>query len=595
VTCEDGIACTIDTCVEATKSCLHSPRDVDQDGDPDAHCVPGHDCDDLDPTVSSMHAEVCANGKDDNCNGLIDEQPCVTPQGYGCGTAVPIGGAGVFALSTVGCNKTFSTSCSVSNPQAARDVVAAVTIPKGPNVDLDVWATSAAGVETSVAIQAFCGTRTTEVACGSAPGATNVRARARDLSPGTYYVVVTTQSETSVELQVAFLTPTPKAANVDCGSAIPIQPGTPTTASIVDPPTLLASACPTGTGQLTFALSLTQLQDVRVYATTLKGSGSPIVGLRAPACSGASDEIRCAAAGSPPLYARSVPAGRYVVTLAATSAIDAALSIVLSAPSTAPADQTCVAPPTIGNNQTVSVDLSNHESAINDGCFPGGPIAAYDLPIAAPSDVLLVGRLPQSERGAVSLDTVPCDVASKLACDVEPTPARVAKRNVPAGDYRALIADELGLQGTLDALVRPTVAPTIIPPRGADTCAQAIDVSAGGFFTGDTSTATANYGNPCDAPTSLNGGAPDQVLSLVLLQPQRVVLDMEGSSYTTILDVRQGPSCPGSPLTNACHVGFSGQKSFLDLKLAAGAYFLIVDGYAQASGMWSLDVRVLPP
>ena len=133
--CNDGIACTYDSCDKAVGRCLnvpdntqcqdgvycdgqeicdpslgcepgtvvscdngerlrdrdtasrprsrasYTPRDVDQDGDPDAHCDPRHDCNDLDPDVSSLHAEVCANGIDDNCNGLIDEHPCVTPAG----------------------------------------------------------------------------------------------------------------------------------------------------------------------------------------------------------------------------------------------------------------------------------------------------------------------------------------------------------------------------------------------------------------------------------------------------------------------------------------------------------------------------------
>jgi hypothetical protein len=171
---------------------------------------------------------------------------------------------------------------------------------------------------------------------------------------------------------------------------------------------------------------------------------------------------------------------------------------------------------------------------------------------------------------------------------------RLGKRNVAAGDYRAVIADQLGLQGTLDALVRPTVAPTILPSGSADTCATAVDASNGGFFTGDTSTTSANYQQPCDAPGNPMG-APDQVLTMTLAQPQRVVFDMEGSTYTTLLDVEQGPSCPGTPVVNGCYVGFSAQRSFLDLELDAGQYWVIVDGYSGQKGPWQLDVRVLPP
>jgi len=603
-------ACDIARCVEATKSCAHTARDVDQDGDPDSHCAPGHDCDDLNPNVSSLHAEVCSNGIDDNCNGQIDEMPCVTPHGGTCADAIATAGAGTYALSTIGSDKTFATSCSVTNASAGQNVVAAVTVPAGPNVDLEVWATTSS-VEVAVALQGMCGQPSSELGCGSGQGATSVRARARNVSPGTYYAVVTTQSPAAVELKVAFLTPTPPPTNVDCASAAPIQPGTPTTVSIVDPPTSLPSACTVGgvafpllhdlaaaatasTGELTYSFALTQAQDVRVYGSVLEGSGTPIVGLRDPACAGAGDELSCRRGSSVPIYERALPPGTYVVTVAATSPIDASILVDLSPPTAAPPDQACASAPPIAPNATIAFDLNSHNDAVKDGCYPGHPNAAYDLTLPVASDVLLVERVAQSvDQGGVSLDAPAC--TANIACATGGTPVRVGKRNVPPGDYRAVVSDQLGLQGTLDALVRPTVAPTIIPAGGADTCAAAVDASAGGFFTGDTSTAHSDYSNPCDAPTSLPGGAPDQVLALTLAAKGRVVLDMEGSTYTTTLDVRQGPSCPGTPVTGACYVGFDPQRSFLDLELPAGQYWIIVDGYSEERGEWNLDVRVLPP
>ena len=592
VSCSDRTSCDIAACLEATKSCAYSPRDVDGDGDPDEHCPGGHDCNDLDPNVSSLHAEVCANGIDDNCNGLIDEMPCVMPKGASCATAVVVPAAGTYNLSTAGSTKTFPTSCSVSNPSAAESVVAAITVPSGPNVDLDVWATTSS-VEVAVALQGACGRPTTERSCGSGTGATSMRARARNVPPGTYYAIVTTQKPTDVALQVSLLPSTPPTANVNCATAIPIQPGTPTTVSIVDPTTHLSSACPSTTGVLTYSFSLAQAQDVRVYASVVRGSGDPILGIRDATCTAAGDELSCRSSSAAPVYLRGRPPGTYVLAVGATSPIDVSVTIDLSPPSATPPDQSCGAPPAIAANATVAFDLSNHEDAIKDGCFPNGPDAAYDVALTAASDVLLVERIPQSEQGAVALDALAC--STSLACSTGMTPIRTRQRNVPAGDYRAVLTDRLGLQGTLDALVRPTIAPTIVAPGSADTCAAAVDASAGGFFTGDTSTANPDYGNPCDAPTSPPAGARDQVLALNLTQPQRVVLDMEGSSYTTILDVRQGPDCPGTPVMNGCYVGFEAQKSFLDLKLQAGAYWIIIDGYQSAKGPWELDVRILPP
>jgi Putative metal-binding motif len=596
VACDNGNTCETATCVESTQSCQYSARDLDGDGDPDQACPPGKDCNDLDPDVSSLHAEVCSNGIDDNCNGLIDEQPCVVPVGDRCSDAVAQSGAGTVAMSTVGCDDTYATSCSVGNPAAGQNVVAAITVPAGPNVDLELWATSLAGTSIAVAIDSSCGDPTTELACGSGgvAGATEVRARASNVAPGTYFAIVTTQTPGPLELEVDLLTPTPPPTNVDCGSATPITPGTPVAVSLVDPPTDVPSACTSSDGELTYAFTLTQPQDVLVYASTTKGSGTPVIGLRDPGCAMAADELECETSSSVPLYERSLPAGTYVVTFGGTAPIDGTFVVQLEAPTTAPADQTCASPPVLTSDQSLSFDLASHENAVKDGCLPSGPDAAYDLPLTGASDVLLIARIPETEGGGLSLDQPACTPAASLACITGSTPLRVGQRNVPAGDYRAVVGDELGLQGTLEALVRATVPPTILPAGGSATCAQAVDVSSGGFFTGDTSTiASAGDPQPCDAPSQTP--APEQVLTMTLAQPQRVVLDMEGSTFATLLNVEQGPSCPGTAVPNACYVGFEAERSFLDLELGAGQYWLVIEGYSGAKGPWNLDVRVLPP
>jgi hypothetical protein len=286
------------------------------------------------------------------------------------------------------------------------------------------------------------------------------------------------------------------------------------------------------------------------------------------------------------------------VTLAGTAPIDGSLVVQTSAPTVAPADQTCAAPPPALVQGTMPFDLSSHEDAIKDGCFPGGPQAAFALPLAQASDVLLIGRFPPNEVGGVSLDGAACTAPSKLACDIAVSPVRVNKRNVPVGDYRVVVADSLAQQGTLTTLVRPAAAPTIV--TGSDGCGpNVVDVPPdGGFFTGDTSNTSllADFGGSCDSTNAgSGGGARDQVLRLVLATTKRVVLDMDGSTYTTLLDVRQGATCPGQEVPGACFVGFSGARSFLDLTLAAGTYWIVLDGYNMASGPWNLDVRVLAP
>ncbi|HEY1956203.1 MAG TPA: putative metal-binding motif-containing protein [Polyangiaceae bacterium] len=592
VACSTGDACDIDSCVEAQKTCTQTLRDVDGDGDGDDHCAGGHDCDDANPAVSSLHSEICNNGVDDNCNGQVDEQPCVVAQNATCNAALPIAAPGTYGLSTVGAPKSFSASCSVSNPPAAHDVVAAVTVPAGPNVDLDVWAEGTSG-ETAVAIFSACNQPASELACGPSFGASATRARARGVAPGTYFVVVTSSIESSVELSVDFLSPTPRAANEDCASDAAIATNTPTTVSLIDAAKDLPDACGAQTGELTYAITLAQPSDVRVYGSTLRGSGTPVLGLRAPSCTGASDELRCRNGPSLPLFARGLQ-GSYVLTVAGTSLIDASVLVETSPPTTAPADQSCATSPSATIGGAMNFDLSNHEDSIQDGCFAGGPTASYDVALANPSDVLVVGRFPQTEIGAVSFDAPGCTSSDRLLCGSSSTPVRVSQRAVPAGDYRVVVSDENGLQGTLTTLVRDTVPATQV--TSGDNCFNVVDIpSTGGFFYGDTTGMTADFDESCDYGGVSAGGASDQILRLVLAQSQRVVLDMNGSTYSTILSLRQGATCPGTELVGACNFAFSGPRSFLDEELTAGTYYIVIDGYDLAKGPWDLDVRVIAP
>jgi hypothetical protein len=69
---------------------------------------------------------------------------------------------------------------------------------------------------------------------------------------------------------------------------------------------------------------------------------------------------------------------------------------------------------------------------------------------------------------------------------------------------------------------------------------------------------------------------------------------MSGSGYSTLLDVRMGPTCPGQEVLYGCAIGY-GSTSFLDLTLDPGTYFVQVDVYYGDRGPWFLDVRVVDP
>ena len=600
VTCQDGSPCTIDRCDEPTKACTHADRDLDGDGDPDNHCIGNRDCDDLDPNVSSTHSEVCGNFIDDNCNGEVDEVGCVSAANDVCATALNITAAGTYVLSTVAAKKDYDASCTVTTASAAKDIVVTIKVPGNPGdaaKNITVTANAeVSGNEVAVALQSSCGVASSELSCGHIGKVNSARAIAREAAAGsTIAAIITTQSEGAVDLKVDIADAAPAPTNESCASPLPVTTGTPFTVSLVDPARDLASDCPDAvtpvTGELTYSFTLATPQDVRIFASTVSGAGDPIVSLRDTACA---TELRCRAGSAVPVFARNLAAGTHVFSVAGTQQLDASVLVKTYPPTAAPPNQSCATAPTIATNTRVLVDLSAQEDAIKNGCYPGSSQAAFDLELTQPSDVLIVGRFPQNEVGAVSLNGAGCTKAEVLACSNKGgTPQRVSKRNLPAGTYRVVISDQLGLTAELNVLVRPTVAPTTVTT--ADTCLNVFSIAdAGGFFTGNTTPAAADFNAGCDAPGQPLGGAHDQILKLDLAAQKRVVFDMTGSGYTTVLDIRSG-TCPGVEVPDACYVGFGPNRSFLDLTLPTGTYYVQVDGYSAGQGVWNLDVRTLSP
>jgi hypothetical protein len=570
VTCQEDDPCTLDRCIEATKSCEHRPRDLDGDGDPDNHCVGKRDCDDLDPYVSSTASEICDNGKDDNCNGVVDETGCVAPANDVCANAFPVTKSGTYLLSTVATKRDYTASCSVGTPNASRDIVSTITVPAaavGPQ-DVEVWVTAQSSTnEVAVALQGTCGQAGSEISCAHIQGANAARIIARGVAPGTaIHAIVTTQTEGAVDMKVDIRTATPKPTNDGCAAPLPVAIDVPLTVKLIDPsPTdNVPTVCNMGqTGDLTYEFTLAQPRDVRIFASTLEGTGLPIVSLRGATCA---DELRCRHGTAPPLFARNVGIGKHVFTVSGTRHIDASILVKTYPVTPAPDNQDCGSPPEVTPNTTFNVDLSGQEGAFKNGCLAGSPAAAYSLVLTQPSDVLIIGRFPPNEGGGVSLhDTtgvVPgeCTTANSKGCSAGSTPQRLSKRNVPAGTYRVTIQDELGQIVQLSVLTRPAVAPT--PVGASDSCVAPFTIPAtGGFFSGDTTMIpAADFNAGCDdrrregsddAPRPRAGAARRLRHVGVVLHddprhPKRRVVSGHGGAERLLRRVQREPQLPRS-------------------------------------------------
>jgi hypothetical protein len=255
--------------------------------------------------------------------------------------------------------------------------------------------------------------------------------------------------------------------------------------------------------------------------------------------------------------------------------------------SDAPPGEGCVDALPLEPGVEQTIDLADHEDAVDPSCKAGAPDVTFELRLASKRDVALVGRFSSGDLGAVSLAGEACGPAD--LCVTGGGTLRAVHHGLPAGTYRAIAESARGNPIGLSYFERPP-APAVFVPL-ADDCGSLVDIpEVGGHFRGNTSNAFPDFEAGCDVGGQAEGGAPDQVLRLRLEAPRRVIFDMRGSSFATMLSVRRGATCPGTELPRACALGYAADRSYLDLDLAAGDYFILIDGYDGASGAWNLEV-----
>jgi hypothetical protein len=491
------------------------------------------------------------------------------------------------------------------------DVVVALTVPPGPNQDVDLVAQTESP-QISLSTAAACGVASS-VQCAPSVDTSGgkelsalSRLRLYDLGPGVYPLYIAGSSNADVELTATYSDAALGSAaplNETCGEAVEIVPGQSQTVSLVGTAQDLVSACALQSGELVYRFTLDQPEDVRIFATPLDAYGAPQLSLRNAHCTAAADELTCRnGAPSASLFARALPAGKYYLSVAASAPCDVDLRLEESGATVPPADEGCSAAPVLPAGQTVDLSLSDHADAVSLGCLAGAPDSSHSLTLSETSDVLLVERISNNDRGAVSLALPTCAEQTRLACGTATTsPVRAHAYGVAAGSYRVVAESALGTPISLTAFTRKAVPATLVP--GADDCSAPFEIPAGGGrFKGNTANAHADFSAGCDIGNQGKTGAPDQILHLALKTKSRVVLDMAGSSYSTLLSVRGGSPCPGTELELACAATDLSQetafdpagRSFLDLQLDSGDYYVQIDGYAGDAGAWSLDVYVTP-
>ncbi len=604
VACNDNYTCTIDRCDEVTKTCAHTPRDNDRDGDPDIHCAApdcdggvdagpddasadggaprcwvGGDCDDSNPRVNSRLPEVCGDGIDNNCNGMVDmAEPggCRLPPYDTCDDPLDVSRGGNFNLPTAGTTGNYRFQCA--GGMLMRDVVARLRLEEPRDVTL-----TAGGGTAAVYLQLMPGR------CGSPMMTTDVRVcqigypatvRARALPAGDYYILLGTSSSgaaSDINLQVDLAPATTPPTNDTCSSPINI-PSTGGTfrGDLVDVAANVNTRCGGTQPDVVYAITLTESSNI---VARVAGARSDFLTLAlVDRCVASPMTLRCDSAAPAQFTARELAPGTYYLVVAGRTINPFTLEVMVTPPSPPPAGDVCANPLTITPGTPAMGSFTGMEADYQFSCSgTGSRDLVYRFTLTERRDVNITASGAASDYFYVALDTTCGDRATERACRFG-APSRLSVRGLDPGTYYVLVKSIRGGDFTLTLDATAPVTPVSVTDN--DTCSTMTAIpSAGGVFMGNTSMMRHDYTAPCSTAST----SEDVVFRYHVDRRQRVSFSTDGSAFDTIMWLTQGSMCPGSSVPGACNDDAIGVASAFDVTLDPGDYYLFVGGFGSGS------------
>lgn len=576
LTCSDGDPCTVGSC-DTEVGCSFVLRDLDGDGYADHRCG-GPDCND-DPVIGGAISpdgmEVCDNGYDDDCDGLIDARdPTCGAANDTCETAELLPGAGTYVRTTRGAASDYPLGCRTTGI----DTVFRFTLDAAADVQATLTVDGGAG---SVAIRPAA-------SCATGPDTycADAGVLARDLAPGEYVIIVRTSTGTTFTLNLARMGATPvRPTDVCDGSTVDISAGGTFTGFFSDVRDDYRLACRTGTTSfkdVAYRLVLTEPRDVRITAST--GATTTYLSLVRD-CTSATSSIACVQRASAEIFRRSMAPGTYFVLLESSSSTATTWSLTADIMPAAMRNEGDACSTAVDiTDATASIPLSALELDYGTSC--GGATSAsrdatFSFTTTALSDVVLTTEVGSVHY--VSVSSTCGDVATESVC-TSGTP-RVVQRllRVPAGTHHVTVSTALSTgMITASAAIEP---PTFPPPN--DTCDGATDLVDSVLVTGDLLAAAD------DILGCGNAGSVDTVHRLVVATRSNVTFvarRTDGSGEPLSIGLRTACTTPSSDLACA-----AGAPALLDRTLEPGTHYVVVESSRGAVGPYSLVVYLADP
>jgi hypothetical protein len=469
-----------------------------------------------------------------------------------------------------------------------------------------------------------CASGTVEVVCKESTAAGKPVALSHQRVPaGTYFLFVDGYSGSvgAFDLTVKLSTPPPAPANDTCAAPAPLTftnnvatvQGDTSTATDDQTGTCGASKGP----DMVYSFTLQTAQSV--VATVIGDISSPnfvaAIYIRSKCDSGlAADEKACYASyysSSATAKVQSLPAGTYFIWVDGSSASSRGkfkLEVNLAAPIVAPLNDTCSSPETLtftNDVATASSDTTGAKADTSGTCAGGGKDLVYTFSTVGKGvkniDITLAPKSPTSTFQPVVYVRKTCASsasAESMGCRDAVSPggtASLALPRVPEGTYFLFADGFTGSEGAFDLKVTLSEPP---PAPGNDNCAGATALTFTNnvaTVSGDTRSATDDGGASCSSATG-----PDVVYSFTLQAAQAVTAkltrDSSTSSYSPVVYLRSACASAASADEKGCGTGSSSTPATASAtSLAAGTYFVWVDGSSKTSGKYTLEVTLAAP
>src|SRR5690606_9198465 len=163
---------------------------------------------------------------------------------------------------------------------------------------------------------------------------------------------------------------------------------------------------------------VSEAADVHLYASSLDDFGRPLLSLRDGDCAPISSELTCRSRGAQAhLFARAVEPGAYFVVVSSDAPAETTVLLDMDPPSQAPGSETCTDPPTLPDDESITVGMADHTDDIEAGCLVGSVDAAFELEVSEPQDVLLLQSFSESDVTGLALARVGCAGTDTLVCE----------------------------------------------------------------------------------------------------------------------------------------------------------------------------------